>query len=56
MAMMEQAAGISALFDASGQVIIANERRLALHTRLQEESAAMAALINEREAHDNENA
>lgn len=56
MAMMEQAAGVSALFDASGKVLIANERRLALHTRLGAEAAELAKLVNEREAHDDKNA
>lgn len=53
MAAMEQAAGVSALFDAGGKLLTENRRWLELHTRLQEESAAVIAYIN---AHDNENA
>lgn len=50
MAAMEQAAGVSALFDAGGKVLIGHDKRLKLHTRLQEEAAAVIAYINAKEA------
>lgn len=50
MAMMEQAAGVSALFDADGRVLT-NKRRLDLHTRLQTETAEFIRLENERNPH-----
>ena len=53
MAAMEQAAGVSALFDAGGQALAESKRRLELHTRLQVESAAVIEYIN---AHDDTNA
>ena len=53
MAAIEQAAGVSALFDAGGKLLTENRRWLELHTRLQEESAAVIAYIN---AHDDTNA
>jgi hypothetical protein len=57
MAMMEQAAGISALFEADGKMLIGHEKRLELHTQLMTDSAAVISLINEREqADDNANA
>jgi len=53
MAAMEQAAGVSALFDAGGRQLAGNQKWLELHTRLQEEAAVVIAYIN---AHDDENA
>ena len=53
MAAMEQAAGVSALFDAGGQTLAESQRRLELHTRLQVESAAVIEYIN---AHDDTHA
>lgn len=53
MAAMESAAGVSALFDAKPLTLMSNQRRLELHTRLQEQAAAVIAYIN---AHDDTNA
>lgn len=53
MAAMEQAAGVSALFDAGGRQLAENRKWLELHTRLQEETAALIAYIN---AHDDTDA
>ena len=48
---------MSALFDAGGKVLIGHDKRLALHTRLGEQAAAVIAYINEKEAaHDDTNA
>lgn len=52
MIMMEQAAGVSALFDADGQTLIGNQKRLDLHTQLMAESAQLVELINQRERDD----
>lgn len=49
MARMEQAAGVSALFDAGPQAIVASQKRMELHTRLEEQSAAVITYINAHE-------
>lgn len=49
MAAMEQAAGVSALFDAGGKALIGHAKRLELHTRLQEQTAAVIDYINAQE-------
>jgi hypothetical protein len=49
IAMMEQAAGVSALFDIDAQRLISNQKWLDLHTKLMTDSAALVALINQRE-------
>lgn len=54
MAAIEQAAGVSALFDAGGKALIGHEKRLALHTRLQTEATAVIEYINAHE-HDDDN-
>jgi hypothetical protein len=53
MAAMEQAAGVSALFDIGGKKLAENRKWQELHARLQEESAAVIAYVN---AHDDKNA
>lgn len=52
MALMEQAAGVSALFDADAKYLIGNDRRLNLHTRLGGEAADFIKLVNDREERD----
>lgn len=52
MAAIEQAIGVSELFEADGKKLLTNEKLLELHTRLSAEAAAFAELVNERE-HDN---
>lgn len=49
MVMMEQAAGVSALFDAGGKQLVGHAKRLELHTRLQNETAAFIELVNSRD-------
>lgn len=50
MAAMEQAAGVSALFEAGGKALIGHAKRLELHTRLQEQATAVIAYVNAQEA------
>jgi hypothetical protein len=50
MTAMEQAAGVSALFDADGVTLLASQERLDLHEKLGLEAAAIIACINDREA------
>lgn len=52
MAMMEIAAGISALFDADAKTLIGKQKRLDLHTRLTTEAADFVKLFNDRENDD----
>lgn len=52
MAMMEQAAGVSALFDADGHTIMANQARLDLHTALASAAADLIEFINQQEIQD----
>lgn len=50
MTAMEQAAGVSALFDADGVTLLASQERLDLHEKLGLEAAAIITCINDREA------
>ena len=56
MAAMEQAIGISELFDIDGRKLItADEKLKELHAYMMAEAAALAELVNRRE-HDDANA
>lgn len=49
MAAIEQAAGVSALFDANAQALINSEVRLNLHTELMLRAAEIIDYINAQE-------
>lgn len=49
MTAIEQAAGVSALFDANAQALIGSQIRLDLHTRLQLATAEIIDYINAQE-------
>lgn len=56
MAAIEQAIGISDLFDIDGKKLLTSSEPIkALHTQLSTEAAAFAELVNQRE-HDDANA
>lgn len=54
MAMMNQAAGVSALFDLNGVSLVTNNRRLNLHTSLMQRAGAVIDYINQHETTDGE--
>ena len=56
MAAIEEAMGISELFDIDGKKLLTSSEAIkALHTKLTAEAAALAELVNRRE-HDDANA
>ena len=52
MAAIEQAIGVSELFEADGKTLLSNEKLLEMHTRLSAKAGAFVELVNKRE-HDN---
>jgi len=53
MAAMEQAIGISELFDIDGRKLLtADEKLKELHAQMTAEAAALAELVNQREHDD----
>ncbi len=52
MSAMEQAAGVSALFDVDAQKLLESKQRLELHTRLMLETQQVIDFVNAQETND----
>lgn len=56
MAAIEQAIGVSELFEADGKKLLTNEKLLEIHTRLSTRAEAFAELVNKREHREHDDA